>query len=314
MNKKVGLLAALLVCLTLVMNLWAGGKTETKEGTAPAAAVGVAKEAPMLAELVKAGKLPPVEERLPKNPLVIGTGFLVRAEDLTVEVGRYGGGVLRSVTANPELDWNLRDAAMENWIVSPAHTLGPAAGNIAESFEVNADNTIYTFTIRKGLKWSDGTPVSTEEVRFAYEDVLLNQDLTPAIPPKFRAGGRPGGAPIKLEIVDEFTFRISFELPYGQFMVDMGVGALWGGYEELLKPTHILKPYHIKYAEKKDLEAKLKEAGLGADEWHRLFLQKDILWYENMRSDAADFPKLGPWIRVPSSSDLMVMDRNAYYF
>ncbi|MGQ9629389.1 MAG: hypothetical protein ACUVXI_03615 [bacterium] len=31
-------------------------------------------EAPMLKELVKAGKLPPVEERLPKEPFVVGPG------------------------------------------------------------------------------------------------------------------------------------------------------------------------------------------------------------------------------------------------
>ena len=145
--------------MALALTAWAGGDTEEgSSGTAAAATTsGAFGEAPVLAQIVAAGELPPVEERLPENPLVVTTGTLVRAEDLTVEVGQYGG-TLRSVTANPELDWNLRDAAMENFIMSPAHTVEPMMGNVAESFEITDDNRVFTFTLRRGLKWSDGTP------------------------------------------------------------------------------------------------------------------------------------------------------------
>src|SRR5262245_47579362 len=47
-----------------------------------ALAQGRYKEAPTLAELVKAGKLPPVEQRLPETPLVVPT---------VERVGEYGG-------------------------------------------------------------------------------------------------------------------------------------------------------------------------------------------------------------------------------
>ncbi|HRU33097.1 MAG TPA: ABC transporter substrate-binding protein, partial [bacterium] len=44
--------------------------------------IGKYSEAPMLADLVKQGKLPPVEQRIPKNPLVVTP---------VEEVGQYGG-------------------------------------------------------------------------------------------------------------------------------------------------------------------------------------------------------------------------------
>lgn len=295
---------------------WAGGEGEEGAAAAtPAAAMesGAFGEAPALAAMVAAGELPPVEERLPDNPLVVTTGTMVRAEDLTVEIGKYGG-TLRSVTANPELDWNLRDAAMEHFLMSPAHTVAPIMGNVAESFEADADNRVFTFTLRRGLKWSDGTPVTTEDMRFAVEDVLFVDALTPALPARYKAAGQPDGTPMTFEIVDDHAFRISFDRQYGRFVIEMGVGALWGGYNELLKPRHVLMQYHKNHADAATLAANLREAGLESDEWHRLFLQKDILWHENMRSEAAGFPTLGPWVRVDSPQDLMVMERNPYYY
>jgi ABC-type dipeptide transport system, periplasmic component len=271
-------------------------------------------EAPSLRARVEAGELPPVEERLPENPLVVGPGVLVSEIDLNYEVGTYGGGIFRSVTADPQLDWNIRDAVMENFLMSPAFYLTPIQGNIAESFEISDDNRVFTLTLRKGLKWSDGVPVTTEDVRFAYEDVLLHEELTPIIPATYRSGGRPDGEPMKLEILDEYTFRITFEEPYGRFVRHLGVGQLWGGYTDLLKPSHYLKRYHIKYTPIEELLPELQANGMGPDEWHRLFHAKDIVWSEVTNANAVGFPTLGPWVRVESPDNLIVMERNPYYY
>ncbi len=298
MRKSVGILTIAFMSLVMVTSVWAGQY----------------KEAPEMAKLVAEGKLPPVEERLPENPFVVGPGVEVRAEDLDWEVGKYGG-VLTSVTANPELDWNLRDAAMEGFLTSPAHTTANIKPSLAESFSVNDDATEFVITLRKGLKWSDGVPVTTEDVRFAYEDVMLNEELTPTISATYRSGGRPGAEPMKLEIVDDYTFKITFAAPYGRFLRFLGVGQVWGGqYTDLLKPSHYLKKYHIKYTPVEEMADALKEASLSNEEWFRLFLAKDILWYENMKSSAPGFPTLGPWVRVKSPAELMVMERNPYYW
>ncbi len=233
-------------------------------------------EAPMLAELVKQGKLPPVEQRLTEEPFVVGPGVLVHKDDLpNWEVGKYGG-VLRSVCLNPNLDWNLRDACMENWLCTPAHYTKPLMGNVAAEFRVSPDNKIFTLRLRRGLKWSDGTPVTTEDVRFAYEDVLLNKEITPIFPADYRSAGAPGGTPMKLKIIDKYTFRIEFDKPYGRFLRVIGLGSLWGGYHMLLKPSHYLKQFHIKYTSIDKIRPHLKEYGYSDAEWWRLFQVVDV--------------------------------------
>ncbi len=310
----------LLAALLLPATLWAGGATEPgKEATgaqpaAAAASSGKYKEAPMLAEMVKAGKLPPVEKRLPDNPLVIGQNMLVKGDDLKVEVGKYGGPAFKSITTNASLDWNLRDAAMENWLSSPAHTTGPVYGNVAESFSINDDNTVFTLTIRKGLKWSDGQPVTTEDVRFGWEDVQNNKDITPILPSNYRAGGKAGAEPMKLEILDQYTFRMIFAKPYGRFIDILGLGNLWGSYTDIMKPAHYLKKYHTKYTPVDQMAAELKAANLTDKEWFRLFLAKDILWTEVTNANAAGFPSLGAWVPARFTPDRMIMERNPYYY
>lgn len=120
-------------------------------------------EAPMLAELVKAGKLPPVEERLPENPLVIGPGVLIPRKDLpNWKVGKYGG-TLRS--AHAAADWAPDVFVMNNEPLLFAPGIGTQSikGNILESFDIK-ENRIFTFKLRKGMKWSDGHPVTTEDI------------------------------------------------------------------------------------------------------------------------------------------------------
>lgn len=62
------------------------------EAPAQPAAVPSDKEAPMLAERVRAGQLPPLEERIPANPLMVKPGMLVLEEELPELLpGVYGG-------------------------------------------------------------------------------------------------------------------------------------------------------------------------------------------------------------------------------
>jgi len=272
------------------------------------------KEAPMLAELVKQGKLPPVEQRLPEEPFVVGPGVLVDKNDLpNWEVGQYGG-VFRSVCLNPDLDWNLRDAVMENLLCTPAFKTKPLMGNIAAEFKVSADNKIFTIRLRKGLKWSDGVPVTTDDVRFAYEDVLLNKDITPIFPSDYRGAGDPGGTPMKLKIVDKYTFRITFDKPYGRFLVVLGLGSRWATYHALLKPSHYLKQFHTKYTSIEKIRPYLKEYGYSDQEWWRLFLIKDVILWDICKESGIGRPTLGPWVRVDSPTNVMAFERNPYYY
>jgi peptide/nickel transport system substrate-binding protein len=94
---------------------------------------------------------------------------------------------------------------------TPAHKAGPIEANIAEEFDINDDYSVFYFKLRKGLKWSDGVPVSTEDVRFTYEEVIKNKEITPTPHYRFRSGCKPDGKLAELEIIDDLAFRITYE-------------------------------------------------------------------------------------------------------
>ena len=273
----------------------------------PEAAPSKYKEAPMLAELVAQGKLPPVDERLPKEPKLVNEHA---AHLLDLEVGQYGG-TARFGTTTPEFDAELFVACNEPLINTPSILGEEFTPNILKDFTVSDDQTEFTFTLREGLRWSDGELVTTEDVRFAVEDVLFNEELTAAIPPWLRSANKPSGDPLKLEVVDDFTFKISFSDPYGGFITSVAIQG-WRSYVELLKPAHYLKQFHIKYTSLENLEPLIKEQNL--DTWVQLFALKDITNWEMCRKEAIGFPMLYPWLIKDVSADRVIYERNPYYF
>lgn len=122
----------------------------------------------MLAERVELGELPPVEERIPANPRV-AIDFL--EEELVPEVGKYGGTV-RNVSASVNWNPDFFIALSENLLNMASINSDAIEPNIAESFEISEDYKTYTFTLRKGLKWSNGVEVKMEDVIFTVENFI----------------------------------------------------------------------------------------------------------------------------------------------
>jgi peptide/nickel transport system substrate-binding protein len=271
-------------------------------------------EAPMLADLVKSGKLPPVEERLPEKPFVVGPGVLIDRQDLPDwEVGKYGG-TLRMFFIGTSGGGDYFLSLNEGLLGAPGIGTKDIRGNILEDVKVSNNNRVFTFRMRKGLKWSDGYPVTTDDIRFTYEDVLLNEKLTPVFPSEYRSQGDPMGEKMKLEILDKYTFRISFKDRYGGFLTQLAIEG-WATYSDLLKPFHYLKQFHIKYTPLEKLEPLIEKEGFASGEWWKLFNKKDCSVWVQDNLDAIGFPTLTPWIISPSStSDVLVFERNPYYF
>jgi len=138
------------------------------------------KEAPMLAEQVKAGKLPPVEQRLPQEPLVLQP---------TNEVGKYGGN-WRMAFTGPADKQNMERHNHDHLIYWDAkvETIVP---NVAKGWEVQDGGKTIVIKLRKGMKWSDGQPFTADDILFWYEDLFLNDDLNPARA-SFMSIGGPG--------------------------------------------------------------------------------------------------------------------------
>lgn len=266
-------------------------------------------EAPMLAERVASGELPPVDERLPNVPFVIEHGTLIAEEDVEFSIGRYGG-TLRTAHVSPGFSPNVFNMVNEPLLIAQSITLTGIQGNMVEEFSVE-ENRIFNFTLREGLKWSDGTPVTTEDVRFAVEDYWMNEDLTPLFPTKFRTGGRSEGTPMEVNVIDDYSFQLIFDEPYGSFMEEIVIKG-WIGYTELIKPSHYLKNYHIDYTPIEDMQEELLGEELD-DEWWTLFNLRDISHWDATREEAIGFPVLYPWHRVESPAGLIIMERNPYY-
>ena len=197
-------------------------------------------EAPALAALVAAGELPPVEERLPANPLVV---------EPIDSVGVYGGiwnrawtgindfHVFGRITYDPVLRWP-RD---------PTDTVQPG---LAESWEWNEDGTQMTLNFREGLRWSDGEPWTVDDVIFWWEAIETETNITAAIHGEWQVGGEP----MTLEKIDDSTIRLNFAAPNG-LAETVGLafhGHQWPlGFERFgfFAPEHYLAQFHPAYSE-----------------------------------------------------------------
>ena len=124
----------------------------------------------MLSKMVNAGKLPPVEDRLPENPLV---------EKPVSEIGKYGGKLVLG-TAFFLDDERLPSRNDRNGFFQftyPFPSKGPIKPNLAESWKWNVSGTELTIKLRKGIKWSDGAPFTVDDVIFFMEDIVDNKDV-----------------------------------------------------------------------------------------------------------------------------------------
>lgn len=252
-------------------------------------------EAPMLRERVESGELPPIQERLPDNPLVV---------ECFERIGVYGG-EMRTVT--PIAGWLVEEGPM---VWEPLLRFAPDGvtiePNLAESWELSDDSRSITIRLRKGLRWSDGVPVTTEDVLFAWNDVQLNKDITPLPPQMFAVDGEP----MKLEVVDDFTFRLIFKQPYGSVLF-----ALIHSYllQSLIQPKHYLKNFHAAYTPEEELVKKARKKGF--DYWFELFRDENHTTRRMTGQTPPDYPTLGAWqvLGEPAIGHVM-LQRNPYYW
>lgn len=264
------------------------------------------KQSPMLD-----GKgLPPVKERLPDDVKVANE---MPPDMLNYEIGTYGG-TLRTVTSVVGWDADVFVMNNEPLLNTPGILGEEITGNVLLGYEASPDQKQFHFTMRKGLKWSDGKPVTSEDVRFAIEDILFNEELTPVFPAWLKAGGKADGTPLAFKADGEYGFTISFDQPYGGFPIRLAIES-WRGYSDyMLKPAHFLKTYHKKYAAPEQLQAALKEGKYGEGDWVKLFNDKDVTSRELTKPEAIGFPVLYPWMMTKRSDTMTEYERNPYYF
>ena len=323
MTKRLSLLLAVVMVLstmTVVLPASAGDVT--------------LKQSPFLDARVESGELPPVEERLPK---VTKLPAQVLPEYLDFEIGQYGG-TLRFITSVVNWDADVFVMNNEAFLKMASTSSDMITPNIVENYEANDEQTEFTFTLREGLRWSDGEPVTMEDIRFTIEDFIFDPELNPAIPAYMRDGGVMTGDPFTFEIIDDWTFKLNFKAPYGGFVVHLSIAG-WKGYTEFLKPAHFLKRFVPKYAEEIHgsmdayMEFMTKYAKVMGyqeftlDDLYKVFDQIMCTNWELTNPNAAmtsvyfkdagetkNYPVLFPWVMVSSSGGVTTWERNPYYF
>lgn len=257
---------------------------------AAAAAPTKFNEAPMLADLVKAGSLPTVDERLPTNPFVM---------PVAEQTGNYGGTMRRGFRGVSDR-WGptkVQDRGLA-WFDADLN-MQP---RMAESWEVNEDATVWTIHLREGMKWSDGTPFTTEAVKYWYDNEVQNADL-----PTYNGQGNwktgKENTLLQLEVVDDYTFKFTFADPNPLFLYRIARPT-----PVCYSPGHYMKQFHINLTEDQTaLEAAAKEAGF--ETWAQYYEDRGY-WYMN-----PERPSVGPWVsKNPLSDEIFEMERNPYFF
>lgn len=319
--KKLSLLLVFLLLLGIL------GTSSMAEGV-------TYSQSPLLDEKVNSGELPPVEERLPEVPKITDN---ILPEDLDYVCGNYGG-TLKTCAASVNWDPDVFCGIDEALLTMGSQNSDIITANIVESYEVNDDYTEFTFHLRKGLKWSDGVDVTMDDFVFAIQHCIYNPEVNPVLSNNFRTGGKSDGTPGVFEVVDENTFKFTFDSSYGGFLVYLSVSG-WASYTDYLKPAHILRQFHPDFAEEE--HGSLEEfyefiqpyaEVLGYDDasaegvWIYVFNQIDMTTWETTDPNDCltsvffkglvdwNFPTLNPWDMISSENSVTTWERNPYYF
>jgi peptide/nickel transport system substrate-binding protein len=238
--------------------------------------------------------LPPVAERLPESPYVVPHHW--------VKPGKYGGKLNMIVfsstgAADASADREFFYGHSPLRFLNDGLDIGPG---LAESWESNDDSSEWTFHFRKGLKWSDGKPWTTQDILFWWDKFILDQKMAQSPPDETRSGK---GTLAKFTAVDDSTLKLTFDAPapltadrmaaYVNGAVGVN-GAIW------MMPSHYLKQFHPDY--NKNVPADWDSVGG--------LMERKADWHRN-----PDCPTMIGY-RCKSFDDNkgVVLERNPYYY
>lgn len=248
-------------------------------------------EPEFLRPLLEEGKLPAAIERLPKTPRVINLAAMGRTP------GQHGG-IVRMLIGGQK-DIRLMTIFGYARLVGYDMQL-KLQPDILESFE-SVEDRIFTFRIREGHKWSDGTPLTSEDFRYCWEDVLLNEDLSPAgLPRPLLMDGKP---PL-FEVLDPLTVRYSWHLPNPDFLPKLAAAQPL----TVVMPAAYLKQFHEKHQSEEKLAELLKQ--YRAKKWTSLHARMA----RSYRPENPALPTLDPWQNTTEPpAEQFIFRRNPYF-
>ncbi|NEN97720.1 MAG: ABC transporter substrate-binding protein, partial [Moorea sp. SIO3I7] len=95
---------------------------------------------------------------------------------------------------------------------------------LAESWDISSDRQQITFTLRDGLKWSDGEPLTVDDVIFTYQQLYLNPKI-PTVSRDFLKIGSTGKYP-SVRKLDQQRVEFTLPQPFAPFVRSAGTLAI----------------------------------------------------------------------------------------
>lgn len=248
-------------------------------------------EPEFLRDLLRAGRIPAMVDRLPTHPRIINM------KDEGLQPGAYGGTVRTIIGSAKDIRYMTVYGYSRLVGYDTKLQLQP---DILMGFTSEKDS-VFTFHLREGHRWSDGAPFTVDDFRYWWEDVILNKDLTPG-------GGalelRPHGDLPHFEVLDPLTVRYSWDRPNPNFMP-----ALAGPLPLMIfGPGHYLKQFHKKYQDDFRLSALMKQNRV--KKWADLHIKMS----RASRPENPELPTLDPWANTTAPpAEQFVFVRNAFF-
>ena len=238
-----------------------------------------------------AGEIPALAHRLPTVPRI------VRLAEMHRLPGRHGGDIRMLIGGQKDI--RLMTIYGYARLVGFDEKLNLQA-DILESFETIEDR-VFTFRIRAGHKWSDGLPLTSEDFRYCWEDIYLNDEMTPAgIAPYLKSGGK---APV-FDVIDGLTVRYSWDVPNSDFLPRIAAAQPLS----LAVPSHYLKQFHAKYQSAEKLKELIQNNGV--KKWSALHTRMG----REYRPENPDLPTLQPWRNITAPpAEQFVFERNPFF-
>lgn len=251
-----------------------------------------AVEPEFLKEKLASGSLPAMADRIPARPRI------VNLKEMGLEPGAYGGTVRTIIGSQRDIRF-MTIYGYSRLVGYDKHLRFQP--DILADFR-SEDDTVFTFTLREGHKWSDGEPFTADDFRYWWEDVILNDKLTPG-------GGalelRPHGSLPRFEMLDALTVRYTWEKPNPMFLPTLaGPIPL-----VIFGPAHYLKQFHKKFQPD---EAKMEQMmkTYRVKKWQDLHIKMA----RSYRPENPNLPTLDPWHNTTAlPAEQFVFERNPFF-
>lgn len=248
-------------------------------------------DVPFFSDAVNSGALPPINERLPKTPRVVNLKALERSP------GEYGGSLRMLIGRQKDIRYVP--------IFSYSRLVGydqdlNLVPDILESYGVE-EGRIFTFHLREGHRWSDGSELTAADFAYFWDNVILNRDiLRGGMPARLKSNDK---GPV-FEVLDSLTVRYTWDVPMPQFLSLLAAPIP----QTLALPSKYMQQFHKNFQTDAVLAELIDEYRV--DDWvglHRKMSRQN-------RPENPDLPTLEAWrpITLPPAEQF-VFERNPYF-